>query len=185
MPLSGSYWITQYPNSTSIEDLAEPFLSNVRKFLSALQSAGASVTIGSTLRPRQRAHLMHYSFLVSGSSIHPADVPSCAGVDIEWVHLDLHGKPDLGASQSAAREMVHGYEIVYAPALESKHTVGHAIDMDISWKANLAIVDGQGRLVSITTVPRTGANAELQAVAATYGVLKLISDPPHWSIDGH
>jgi hypothetical protein len=26
---------------------------------------------------------------------------------------------------------------------------------------------------------------DLHALGATYGVIKLVSDPPHWSDDGH
>jgi len=34
--------------------------------------------------------------------------------------------------------------------------------------------------------PRTGAgNTALHGVGAGYGVHKIVSDPPHWSDDGH
>jgi hypothetical protein len=185
MPFSGGAWTAQFPNSTSIDDLVEPFRTSVRNFLAALKTAGASVTVSSPLRPPQRAHLMHYSFLISSSAVDPSVVPAYAGVDIQWVHLDTQGKPDSAASRNAAREMVVGYEIVYAPALKSKHTLGQAIDMDIEWKNNLQIADAHGKSVVISTLPRTGGNLQLQSVGASYGVIKLASDPPHWSIDGH
>lgn len=185
MALSGSDWISKFPNSTSVDDLVEPFRTNVRNFLAALQAAGATVSIGSTLRPPQRAHLMHYSFMISASGIDPAAVPVCAGVAIEWVHLDSQSKPDPAASRNAAREMVLGYEIVYAPALLSQHTRGLAIDMDISWKQTLRIQDATGNVQTITSLPRSGLNAQLQAVGKGYGVIKLATDPPHWSVDGH
>jgi hypothetical protein len=38
--------------------------------------------------------------------------------------------------------------------------------------------------VDITSSPRTGQNGELHAVGQTYNVVKLVSDPPHWSADG-
>jgi hypothetical protein len=38
---------------------------------------------------------------------------------------------------------------------------------------------------SITGGPRDGSNPELIKVGATFGVMKLVSDPPHWSDDGH
>lgn len=82
--------------------------------------------------------------------------------------------------------MVEGYGIVFPPVLKSRHTEGNAIDMNISWQGNLTIADANAKSVKITTQPRTGAgNARLQAVAATYGVHKLATDPPHWSADGH
>jgi hypothetical protein len=37
---------------------------------------------------------------------------------------------------------------------------------------------------TISTGPRNNSNTELQVVALTFGVHKLASDPPHWSIDG-
>jgi hypothetical protein len=42
-----------------------------------------------------------------------------------------------------------------------------------------------GATKTIGSLPRTGLNHDLWAVGATYGVLKLPSDPPHWSSNGH
>jgi hypothetical protein len=57
--------------------------------------------------------------------------------------------------------------------------------MNISWAGTLKIADANGQVVRITTTPRTGAgNQQLWQVGATYGVIKLQSDPPHWSDDG-
>ncbi len=81
--------------------------------------------------------------------------------------------------------MVSGYGIVYEPALTSRHTEGHAVDMSISWSGNLSITNASGATVVINTTPRTGMNAQLIQVGASYGVVKLQSDPPHWSNDGH
>jgi len=41
-----------------------------------------------------------------------------------------------------------------------------------------------GSAVEIATLPRDGANVELHAVGATYGVVKHPTDRPHWSVDG-
>jgi len=60
--------------------------------------------------------------------------------------------------------MVAGYGIAYRPALTSRHIQGRAIDMRITgWK---------------------GTEQELYARGASFGVRKLIKDPPHWSDDG-
>jgi hypothetical protein len=56
--------------------------------------------------------------------------------------------------------------------------------MSISWTDTLAIRDAKGKTVSISTSPRTGQNSKLVAVGKSYGVQKLIKDPPHWSSDG-
>lgn len=186
MSLSGPQWVNQFPESKSPDDLAEPFRSNVNRFLAALKAAGATVSIASTLRPPERAFLMHYSFAIARLKLDPASVPALAGVDIQWVHTDGNGKADVAASRNAAEQLVEGYGIVFAPVLKSRHTEGNAIDMDISWQGNLTISDAKSRPVKITTQPRTGAgNARLQAVGASYSVHKLASDPPHWSVDGH
>jgi len=186
MSFSGPEWVNQFPESTSTNDLVEPFRSSVTRFLAALRAAGATVRIACTLRPPQRAYLMHYSFAIARQNLDPSTVPAMAGVDVQWALTGEHGSPDLAASRNAAEQMVRGYDIVFQPVLDSRHTEGKAIDMDISWQGDITIADAHGTPVKITTQPRTGAgNAHLQSVGAGYGVRKLASDPPHWSIDGH
>jgi hypothetical protein len=129
---------------------------------------------------------MHWSFRIAKQGYDPSKVPAMTGVDIEWVHRDAANHVDLQASKDAAKQMVAGYGIVYAPALTSRHTEGKAIDMDIAWSAaTLTIAPPKGAAVPITSQPHTGGNADLQRVGKAYGVIKLASDPPHWSSDGH
>ena len=57
--------------------------------------------------------------------------------------------------------------------------------MDIAWGAKaVTITDGAGKLVMIETNPKDGGNSDLHKVGASYGVIKLAADPPHWSNDG-
>jgi hypothetical protein len=183
--LSGSTWVQQFPTSTSVDDLVDPFQSNVKQFIAALRKSGATVSIGSTVRPKERAWLMHWSFMIS-KGLDPGNVPVMIGVDIEWVHRDANGNADLSVSKAAADAMVSGYEILFAPVLVSQHTAGLAIDMDIGWSGKvLTITDGAGKPVMIETNPKDGGNPDLHRVGASYGVIKLVSDPPHWSSDGH
>jgi hypothetical protein len=183
--LSGPAWVRQFPTSTSVEDLVDPFQSNAKKFIAALRKAGATVSIGATLRPKERAWLMHWSFEIS-KGFDPGKVPAMTGVDIEWVHRDAKGNTDLSASKAAADAMVLGYEILFEPALVSRHTAGLAIDMDIGWSAKgLIITDLAGKPVTIGTNPKDGRNTDLHRIGASYGVIKLVTDPPHWSNDGH
>jgi hypothetical protein len=184
--LSGAGWVARFPTSTSTTDLVEPFKTNVASFIAAMQGAGATVSIGATLRPKQRAYLMHWSFRIAKQGYDPAKVPAMTGVDIEWVHRNLAGHVDLKASRSAASDMVSGYGIVYRPALSSRHTEGKAIDMTIVWSAaELKITPPKGTAVSIKSKPRDGGNTELHKVGKSFGVIKHVSDPPHWSSDGH
>jgi hypothetical protein len=184
--LSGQAWVSKFPNSTSTDDLADPFKSNAEKFIAALKDAGASVSINATKRPKERAFLMHWSFRIAKEGYDPEKVPEMPGVDIDWVHRDKKGDCDLSDSQTAAGRMVMAYEIAYRPVIDSRHTEGKAIDMDISWTAaELKIKDGGNKDVSIKTGAKDGGNTELHKVGKSYNVIKLVSDPPHWSTDGH
>ena len=184
--LSGEHWVQQFPTSKSTDSLAEPFRSKVNRFLDALGRAGANIEITATRRPAERAWLMHYAWMIAEEGLSPAAVPPHPNIDIQWVHTDASGNVDLAASRAAAEDMVRGYKLQYEPALDSLHIDGRAIDMTISWIGNLRIRDGKGVLVTIASTPRTGSdNRELHGVGATYGVAKLLSDPPHWSDTGH
>ena len=183
--LSGPLWVAQFPNSTSVDDLTEPFKSNVKKFLAALKAAGASVSISATKRLKERAYLMHWSFKIS-EGLDPDKVPVMAGVEIEWTHRDQKGNKDLAASKFAASEMVDKYDIAFEPALVSRHSEGKAIDMNVSWTSQeLVIMDGSGKEITINGVPKSGMNSQLHKVGASYKVMKLVTDRPHWSSDGH
>jgi Putative peptidoglycan binding domain len=176
--LSGTEWFQFRRASASIDDLASPFRQRVRNFEKALQEAGATVEVTNTLRPPERVHLMHYSYRVGAKQIDPRDVPFFPGVEIDWMHYTL----DLAIQ--AAKDMVKTYDIAYPPALRSRHTEGLAIDWYIEWKDDLKIKDASGRLVTIGKPNNSFDNEQLWDVGETYGVIKLPSDPPHWSIDG-
>lgn len=183
--LSGSTWVSQFPTSRSLDDLAEPFRTNATRFIAALRNANATVTIGDTLRQAQRAYLMHYCFAIARQGLDPASVQPMDGIDIQWEHVTA-GVADLAQSVAAAEQMVQAYRIVFGPVLKSRHTEGNAVDMDIVWNGNLLIADAHGNQQTISSVPRTGsANSDLHQIGASYGVIKLLTDPPHWSCDGH
>lgn len=184
--LSGLSWVSKFPTSTSVDDLSEPFRSKATKFIAALKAAGVNVTVNATKRPKERAFLMHWSFRIAREGYDPEKVPTMSGVDIDWVHRDDKGKKNLPVSRTNAEQMVDGYDIAYRPALASHHVAGKAIDMETTWSVpELKIKDGAGKEVVIKTNPKDGGNKDLHKVGASYGVMKLASDPPHWSIDGH
>lgn len=171
--LSGTQWVARFPTSTSVGDLTTEFEASVNKFIAAIKEAGGSVAISATYRPKERAYLMHYSSAISKGIIAPEDVPEMDGVNIEWVHSTS------AQSISAATSMASGYGIVYPPALTSRHTQRKAIDMTISNMSGKTIVNASGASVLITHL------SDLNPVGTTYGVKKLVSDPPHWSTDAH
>jgi hypothetical protein len=197
---SGAAWVRRFPGSKDIADLVVPFRHNLERFIAAMQNVPIpyrrpTVEITATLRPPERAYLMHYAWLIArghaSKNIPPlvptlTNPPAMEGVDICWIHRHANGDPDPTASREAAEKMVADFNMADFAALKSRHTEGRAIDMTISWTGSLTLTDGAGNSISITTGPRTGQNTELQGVAATYGVLKgPITDEPHWSDDGH
>ena len=175
--LSGSSWVSRYPTSTSTSDLVSPFREHVEAFISSLQTGGASVSINATLRPPERAYLMHYSYAIS-TGTDPSSVPAMDGVGIDWIHRNSNGSPDLVTSQLAGQQMVNGYGIAYPPALSSRHTEGRAVDMTISNHIGKTFTNAEGAAVTVAN------QGDLEALGETYGVIKLRSDPPHWSDDG-
>ena len=183
--LSGAAWWRanqqRYPNSRRIDDLADDFRDNVRRFIDALTAANARVAVSSTRRNATRAHLMHYCWKVANGEIDPSAVPARPGLDIQWDH----GTP--GPSRRAARDMVNLFNMAHIASLTSNHIRGTAIDMTINWSGDLEIaVPGQASPTLIREGPRNGAqNRALHDVGRQYGVIKLVSDPPHWSHNGH
>jgi hypothetical protein len=177
---AGPQWCARYPASQSLDDLLPDFGDKVHAFISQMQKAGASVSIADTFRPPERAYLMHWACMIGGSGQDPAAVPAMAGVAIDWTCGDA-----VATARNAARQMMAGYQIQFPAALESRHTQRRAVDMTIGWNGTLTITDFDGQDHTIASGPRDGSNPQLIAVGATFGVIKLISDPPHWSDDGH
>jgi Putative peptidoglycan binding domain len=181
--LSGAAWWRsnqgRFPNSDKVSDLAGSFQSNVKAFIAALKAAGASISVSSTLRNPERAWLMHYSWQVSRGKVKPDAVPANSKVAIVWDHGDDK------ASIAGAKAMSDLFSLAFKPSLTSRHIEGKAIDMDISWKGKLEVAGKGGKKVSIGS-PNNGAdNDDLHKLGADYGVIKLATDPPHWSTDGH
>lgn len=183
MEPSGPHWVNRFPGSASTDDLLPEFRVAVTAFLHALREAGATLRIASTYRPPERAWLMHWSWRIANGE-DPAKIPQLKTIPIDWQHTQ-NGAPDFTAARAAAKAMVARYGIRFAPALASHHTRRRAIDMTIGWKTTLPIRDAAGRRHLVTTPPRTGLNHDLIEIAKSFGVKKLLKDPPHWSDDGH
>jgi len=176
--LSGRHWCRRFRGSSGIDDLREPFATDVGLFIATLEAAGIQVSVTQTYRPRARAYLMHYSFRIARRGLDPSRVPRERGVNINWVHRDARGRPDLLASRAAAEQMVDCYGIRYQPAFPSRHTRRRAVDMNIGWVFGTTVTDATGRQV------RLGRPSDLHNVGATFDVIKKVDDPPHWSDNG-
>ncbi|MCY9515901.1 hypothetical protein [Paenibacillus apiarius] len=174
--VSGKRWVQEFPNSANVSDLSSGFRPKVEKFIKAMKDANITVTVTSTLRPKERAYLMHYSYKISKGQISPKDVPSMSGVNIQWVHPNDDSK--YTNSKKAAAEMVAAYSIVAAPALDSDHIRGNAIDMNSPVTKKTTIKKADGTSITISNYD------DLVKVGATYGVYHLMpvsKDPVHWS----
>jgi hypothetical protein len=178
--ISGPEWCARFPGSHSFEDLHPEWRGKVLAFVSALERGGASVEVQATLRPPERAYLMHWCWMIANLSQAPAAVPLMDGVAIDWAH-----RGDARAARAAAAAMADRFGLQYLPSLASRHIFGRAIDMTISWNGRLSVRDYDGNVHYVLTEPRNGTNPELAKIGATFGVIKLASDPPHWSDDGH
>ena len=185
---SGPQWCSRFPGSKSVADLLPDFRDVVRAFISQMQDGGATVTVSATFRPPERAYLMHWCSRIAGYRDKdtgeivrdpPFAATPMAGVDIDWTHAG-----DTHAARAAARQMVDGYGIAYPAALVSRHTQRRAVDMSIHWSGALKVTDFNGLVHIIDSAPRSGDHPDLVAVGKTFGVIKLKSDPPHWSDDG-
>ena len=170
--LSGAHWIAQFPTSRSTGDLVSPFKENAEAFIAAIEAAGGEVDIAATLRPAQRAYLMHWAWMIGNLGADPTTVPARSGVDIVWDH------GDHAASVAAAQAMIAAYGLEHKPSLNSRHIKGKAIDMDVSGIVGKTMKDRNGSEVEIASVQ------VLYSVGAGYGVRKLVTDPPHWSDTG-
>ena len=134
--LSGRAWWNanqaRWPDSEDLDDLDSDWGDNVKKFIKIIKEAGAKVRIISTRRPRNRAYLMHYSWMIANGRIEPADVPKRAGINIQWDHGDDK------ISRKAAQEMFDCFGLAhYAAGKRSNHVKGKAIDMSITWTKDL------------------------------------------------
>jgi len=186
---SGTYWVTwanaHAKNSKSVDDLVEPFKGNAKAFIKALENAGAKVEVGTTRRSDKRAYLFHWCWLIGLSKAKPSEATTMLGVDIEWNHGDAE------KSKKGAKEMIDGFGLAVppnstnAPALHSNHIRGKAIDMNVSWTGTIKIKKKDGTEESVLFMGNVNNNTKLHAVGESYGLKKLTSDAPHWSVDGH
>ena len=174
--LSGKMWVKLFPGLKTLEALTSPFKESATAFINAMLESSVNVKISATLRPPQRAYLMHFSFLIAKGRQDPRTVPPKADVNIEWFHGNL---PD---SVRAAKEMVAAYGIATsttAPALQSNHIAGNAVDMTITDFEGKQIKRADGTKVTVNSFN------DLIRVGESYKVFhKLPDDRPHWSITG-
>lgn len=194
--LSGPSWAGRFPDSRSVDSLSGAFRKDVSAFIAAMRHAGVKVRPISTLRPTERAFLMHYSWLVAHRKLSPLKVPRFHAdrhhkpVSICWVHVGAHGA-NVRASIAAAGKLAAALGVASgraAPLLTSLRTEGLAIVMSTTWTSRkITIVNASGHRVTIRSTPHNGLNKALIAVGATYGVIHFRSAGQamnDWSVNG-
>ena len=206
--LSGPAWADRFPQvHGGLEELKDAFRTDVEAFVAAMKAAGITVHIKDTMRSHKRAYLMHWSYLImkggvgkAASVAAEADADRFEGVDIRWSHTKDGGAFDADATVKAATELVARLDLdpklTVAPARDSRHVYGHAVDMTTEWGGGtIKVLNAKNVPVEITTGPHTGMNPELWEVGKTYKVWHYgtwssdmsapAHDRNHWSIDGH
>lgn len=184
---SGRYWVTwidRYaPNSMNEDDLDAMFRDKAKEFIAALKAAHATVKVRHTRRTEQASYLWHWAWKIAKRRCAPKDAkPYSKSPPIPNIQWD-HG--NLAKSIKGAQEMVDGFNLVHEPSLNSRHIPGLAIDMNITWTGTIKVRKKDGSNASIPYMINVNANTALHDVGESYGVKKLKTDKPHWSIDGH
>lgn len=199
LELSGAQWASRFTQSTSLDSLKEPFRSNALAFVTALNAGGVKVIYNTTLRPPQRSYLMYYSKMVHDDQISPDKIPPFtpqngdAPVNIQWVHTDKKGKPDMNASKKAAIALFKAYGIGSNPVgkpYRSNHNGGEAFDcrFEPAWGIGKTVINKKGMPIHIKT------KADITSIGESYGVKHWSSygeprtgkkDDPHWSKTGN
>ena len=181
---------TNAKNSKLVSKLDSNFKKKYDAFSKALSDAGATITVKSTRRHKNRAYLFHWCWKISLGKLGStkiSNIPRQAGVDIEWDHGDDK------KSKAGAKEMRVKFGLAtptspkpskVAPSLTSNHIAGKAIDIEIKWKGKIKVKNKSGKEIEITYMKDVTKNKKLHAIGKSYGVKKHLTDAPHWSHTG-
>jgi hypothetical protein len=198
-----------YPYGRSIDHqyVDSHFKSCLIAFRDAMTNAGidiSHISVVQTWRPFKRCYLMWMSGLIGSRKVKPGDAKPYWLVMQYLIHTKrvdaalLDKRPcdkgdvpivwdhgDDSHSRAAAKALAAKFGVVYSAAFPSPHCYGQAIDWYIKWSGNPAVHKKNGDPVQLcppgTSAPTNGvSNAHLHAVGATYDVVKLVGDAPHW-----
>jgi hypothetical protein len=128
--------------------------------------------------------LFHWCWQIGLGKCKPSDAPFFNGVDIQWEHGDIN------SSINAAKEMIKGFGLAtppqsnVAPALNSNHIQGKAIDMQIKWHSQIKVKKKDEKILKISYNVNPDTNEDLIEIGKSYNVIKHRTDMPHWSYNG-
>jgi len=174
--VSGVDWCGLFLQSSSLNDLAEPFKANATKFINGMKNAGISVVINTTWRPDKRSYLMYWSTAIARGEVTLDQVPPFPGVNIDWTH-----KGNKAEAVKAAKAMHQKYGIGSNPVGKpgsSNHNRKMAVDMKISnYVGKVVTIDGDSTKINNWST--------LTELGKKHGVIWFGSkDAPHWSHTG-
>lgn len=181
---SGSEWCNRFPGSKSLDSLNANFKPKAKAFIHALETAGIKVAVRAAYRPMERSYLMYYAFQIC-RGLDVTKVPVYAGINIDWAHRNVDGKPNIAAAKEAAEAMCKGYSIKPHSAKQlvgkpgnSRYNYAAAIDMNITQYIGKTVKDPMGEEVKLASF------LELKALGASYGLKYFPKENMHWSDTG-
>lgn len=185
--------------------LAEPFRTNVEKFMTACRNGGADIVkIDETRRHPETQYLMYWAWKIGKDGYKKgADAPptQCSEMDfdVDWFWTNPRPTDDCPEAEAlqlprylaSAITMVKHFGLISRPGTTSKFSTGKAINLGICWKNDIRIVDAKG---TTHLIPGPGGplTPQLHVVAETYGVHKMKTcefesarTVGFWSDNGH
>ena len=178
--LSGPEWCTRFPASDSVDQLMVPFRDKVKRFLDALGAGDAAVSIGATYRPKQLART---SCTTRGRS--PTARSRHARCRRSRASRSA-GSPDRRRIRRGRRRDGGGMRHRLRAAA---HFTTHARPGDRSGdRVGRGSRDRRRQGPASRRRHRPARRHEpgaMGGIGASFGVMKLASDPLHWSSDGH
>lgn len=182
-----------------LERVNPSFGARIRSLVAQLDRQGATTVVESAVRSRKRGYLIFGSYFLSRAKtkrqlrarVRRLDRYNRAwGLDVPIVWRHPRG---FTATVEAARKMADTYGVDYATvggARKSDHYDGNAVDLvavDLPRRLELAAPDGARSVFDLSAPEQTrdlSLTPELiDWIEAHFGIAKLRSDYPHWSVE--
>jgi hypothetical protein len=176
----------QREEQPSVDDLDPLFKLKVRAFLKALQDAGATVTIGTTRRSDKRAYLFHWSWRIAVGNAKASAATAKAGRRHplgSWQRGGQQARRPGDGRRLRPRRPAEEHQS--AVARQPPHPRQGDRHDDPCGSGTLKVKKHGGGIVDVSVHGERQPELEAARVGASYGVLKLKTDAPHWSLDGH
>ncbi len=201
-----------FPNSTKIEDLGSTFGGNLQDFSDFLSENGMTCSITAGLRHPLRSMVFDSAIKASSGKedlLQIAQAQSIRyGLPIDWIHYKPDGNIDLAKSKAQAKVVKKEFSLGSRAARGvkdelggklSKHNLGNAVDMNISFDFKEKVVEKNGNSYTINAAAETptstsdgsaylkdcGTKPLAQLGKNEFNVTRILDDDAiHWSPTG-